>query len=59
MKSDLCVRSRVANQTIGYQIQGLGEAASRQTFDWKKKEAKVTVENYFQEHHRVELRLVH
>jgi len=59
MKSDLCVRSQVANQTIAYDTKGLGEAAPIQTFNLKGKNVKITVANHFKEKHGVELKLVY
>jgi len=61
MKSGLRVRSQVANKTIGYEIQGLGETPSRQTFNLKRKnvEVTVTVANFFAEKHGVEIKLVY
>jgi hypothetical protein len=59
MKSGLRVRSQVANQTISYEIQGLGETPSRQTFNLKGKNVKVTVANFFAEKHGVEIKLVY
>ncbi len=59
MKSGLRVRSQVINQTIGYTIEELGETASRQTFNLKGKNVKVTVANFFAEKHGVEIKLVY
>ncbi|CAF1546280.1 unnamed protein product [Rotaria sordida] len=52
------VRSYVANKTIGYKIDGLGEAASKQTFTWKRNghDCVVTVENYYKQNYGIPLK---
>jgi hypothetical protein len=49
----------VANKTKGYVIHGLGEAASAQTFTWNVKNNLITVENYYRENYKIELKLVY
>ncbi|CAM4972896.1 unnamed protein product [Rotaria socialis] len=54
----LNVRSHVADKTIAYKIVGLAEAASNQTFLWRRpheKERLITVENYYKEHYGIPL----
>jgi len=57
VKLDLRVRSQDADKPIVYDIQKLGLSASRQEFEWKSNNKRMTtVENYYKEHYNLTLK---
>ncbi|CAF2600507.1 unnamed protein product [Rotaria sp. Silwood2] len=61
IKQGLLVRSHVANKTVRYKIDGLANAASKQTFLLTRNghSSDTTVEDYYKKEYGIKLKLVY
>lgn len=56
---DLSIRSHVKDRITTYRIKDLGETANKQTFKWEEKNRIVTIQDYYKEHHGIDLEFVY